>query len=60
MLSGVMVLASRLVAILILAKPFGYTGVCYADPAAWLSTGVLLIITYFIWERNMKKAHNIN
>lgn len=60
MLSGVMELASRWIAILILAKPFGYTGVCYADPAAWLSTGVLLIITYFIWERNMKKAHNIN
>ena len=54
MLSGVMELVSRWIAILILAKPFGYTGVCYADPAAWLSTGVLLIVTYFVWERRTK------
>ena len=43
------------IAIAILAKPFGYTGVCFADPAAWVSTGILLIITYFIWEIRMKK-----
>ena len=60
MLSGVMELAARVIAIAILAKPFGYTGVCYADPAAWLSTGVLLIVTYLIWELRTKKkiAHN--
>lgn len=60
MLSGVMELAARVIAIEILAKPFGYTGVCYADPAAWLSTGVLLIVTYLIWELRTKKkiAHN--
>ena len=55
MLSGVMELAARVIAIAILAKPFGYTGVCYADPAAWLSTGVLLIVTYLIWELRTKK-----
>lgn len=60
MLSGVMELAARVIAIAILAEPFGYTGVCYADPAAWLSTGVLLIVTYLIWELRTKKkiAHN--
>lgn len=60
MLSGVMELAARVIAIAILAKPFGYIGVCYADPAAWLSTGVLLIVTYLIWELRTKKkiAHN--
>lgn len=55
MLSGVMELAARVIAIAILAKPFGYNGVCYADPAAWLSTGVLLIVTYLIWELRTKK-----
>lgn len=55
MLSGVMELAARVIAIAILAEPFGYTGVCYADPAAWLSTGVLLIVTYLIWELCTKK-----
>ena len=48
-------LVELILAIAILAKPFGYTGVCFADPAAWVSTGILLIITYFIWEIRMKK-----
>lgn len=60
MLSGVMELAARVIAIAIFAKPFGYTGVCYADPAAWLSTGVLLIVTYLIWELRIKKQQSIS
>ena len=60
MLSGVMELAARVIAIAILAEPFGYTGVCYADPAAWLSTGVLLIVTYLIWELRIKKQQSIS
>lgn len=55
MLSGVMELLARGLAVALLSKPFGYAGVCFADPAAWLSTGVLLIITYFVWERKTKK-----
>ena len=58
MLSGVMELGARGIAILLLAKPFGYIGVCFADPAAWLSTGILLIITYFVWKKQMKKVMN--
>lgn len=54
MLSGVMELVARVVAIGLLAKPFGFTGVCYADPAAWLSTGILLIVTYYVWEWRTK------
>ena len=57
MLSGVMELAGRVAAIAILAKPFGYTGVCYADPAAWASTGILLIVTYYVWEWRTKRTH---
>lgn len=57
MLSGVMELAARAIAIAILAKPFGYTGVCYADPAAWVSTGILLIVTYYVWEWRTKRTH---
>ncbi len=58
MLSGVMELGARGLAILILAKPLGYIGVCFADPAAWISTGILLIITYFVWKKQMKKVMN--
>lgn len=59
MLSGAVELISRYVIILFCAKPFGYAGVCFADPAAWLTTGVLLIITYILWKRKMQKKLNL-
>ena len=55
MLSGVLELVSRYVVILFAAKPYGYTGVCFADPFAWLTTGILLIVTYILWKRKMKR-----
>ena len=59
MLSGAMELVSRWIAILALSKPFGYGGVCFADPAAWLTTGILLIVTYYVWEMRMRKKVQI-
>lgn len=59
MLSGAVELISRYVVILLCAKPFGYAGVCFADPAAWLTTGVLLIITYILWKRKIQKKLNL-
>ena len=58
MLSGVLELFSRYAVILIAAKPFGYVGVCSADAAAWLTTGILLIVTYMIWKHRVKKQLN--
>ncbi len=55
MISGIVELASRYVVILLFAKPFGYAGVCFADPAAWVTTGVLLMVTYFVWKRKIEK-----
>lgn len=60
MISGVVELIGRALAVAFLAKPFGYLGVCYADPAAWLLTGILLIVTYWIWKRNMIKKMNLS
>lgn len=57
MISGVVELVSRYVIILLFKESMGYTGVCFADPAAWLSTGILLIVTYFIWKHRTIKAH---
>lgn len=57
MLSGVVELASRYVIILLAAKPFGYAGVCFADPFAWLTAGILLIVTYLLWKRKTKKQN---
>lgn len=50
MLSGVVELLSRWVVIVLAAKPYGYLGVCFADPAAWLVTGIMLIIAYIVWK----------
>lgn len=50
MISGAVELLGRYLAIVIVAKRFGYAGVCFADPAAWVLTGVLLIVTYMIWK----------
>ena len=55
MISGVVELVSRYIVLILLAKPFGYKGVCYADPITWIVTGILLMITYFIWERKIRK-----
>lgn len=51
MLSGVVELVSRFVVIAVAAKPCGYLGVCFADPAAWLVTGIMLLIAYIVWKR---------
>lgn len=53
MLSGAVELICRYVVILVAAKPYGYLGVCFADPAAWLITGIMLLITYMIWKKQM-------
>lgn len=51
MLSGVVELISRFAVIAVAAKPCGYLGVCFADPAAWLVTGIMLLIAYLVWKR---------
>ena len=51
MLSGVVELVSRFAVIAVAAKPCGYLGVCFADPAAWLVTGIMLLIAYLVWKR---------
>ena len=55
MISGGVELISRYVVLILFAKPFGYEGVCYADPITWVVTGILLMVTYFLWERNIRK-----
>ena len=52
MLGGVFELAARFGAILVLAEPFGYTGICFSDPAAWVMALIPLVPVYY-WR--MKK-----
>lgn len=56
MLSGVIELVCRYIVILLAAKPFGYPGVCFADPVTWMITGIILLITYLFWKQKTKKS----
>lgn len=56
MLSGGVELLCRYIVILLFAGKVGYDAVCYADAITWICTGVLLAVTYYIWEIKMKKT----
>lgn len=55
MVSGGVELVCRYIVILLFAEPFGYKGICYADPVTWIVTSALLMFTYFKWKRNIQK-----
>lgn len=57
MLCGTVELVSRFLVIAIVSKPFGYSGVCWTDPACWLVTGVMVLAAYLLWERKFKRSH---
>lgn len=58
MISGIVELVSRYLVILFATKPLGYLGVCLGDPTAWLTTGLLLLLTYLVWKR--QAIHHIS
>ena len=58
MLSGVIELVCRFVAIALLQNPLGYQGICLADPAAWVGAGIPLMITYIIWKSKKIRQHS--
>ncbi|MCM1107041.1 MAG: MATE family efflux transporter [Blautia sp.] len=58
MLSGVVELLSRFVVIRLFAASFGYRGVCFADAAAWLTTGLLLLGAYLVWKAKARRWHS--
>lgn len=52
MMAGVYELLARSVVAFTLPKFIGFTGICIADPVAWIAASVPLIITYY---KKMKK-----
>lgn len=56
MLSGVVEMVCRIIVIAVTLNPFGYWAVRLASPITWLFTGILLIVTYFIWENRAGKT----
>ena len=47
-MAGVAELVARAVAALILPMLFGYTGICFVGPCAWVSASVLLAVSYAV------------
>ena len=52
-LSGVIELATRIGTVLLLAPTLGFTAVCLANPAAWVTGMVPLVIAYFVMMRRL-------
>ncbi|QQO07459.1 MATE family efflux transporter [Breznakiella homolactica] len=46
--AGIMELVMRMFAAIILAHRFGFAGVCFANPLAWIGSCVPLVIAFFI------------
>lgn len=53
MLGGVFELFARGLGTVLLAGPFGYAGICFTDPLAWMSALIPLIPYYFIQIRKL-------
>lgn len=54
MLGGIFELVARGAAAWFLARPFGYTGVCFGDPCAWVSALIPLLPVYFYYMKNTR------
>lgn len=56
MMGGVVELVSRAVVAFIAARMLSYTGVCFANAAAWFTTGIFLWIAYRILMKRMENS----
>lgn len=57
MLSGIMELAMRVIAALVLSQMMGYFGICLAGPIAWTGATVLLTISYVVVMRKIQHKY---
>jgi Na+-driven multidrug efflux pump len=56
MLSGVMEMIARSGVSLWLVPAFGFLGVCYGDPMAWIFADLFLFPAFFLLYRHLKKV----
>jgi putative MATE family efflux protein len=47
MIGGIFELFARGLVIIVLSKPFGYQGICFANPVAWISALIPIIPAYY-------------
>lgn len=55
MLSGIVELVLRTLAALFLTVDYGYTGVCYASPIAWVGSSIFLFASYHYFLRMLAR-----
>ena len=55
MVSGLLEFMARYLTIKLFVGSFGYTAICFADPATWVSTALILIVPYYKWVYDRKK-----
>ncbi|NTV77828.1 MAG: MATE family efflux transporter [Clostridiales bacterium] len=55
LLGGVVELVSRVAVAIVAARNLSFTGVCYANVAAWLTTAIFLWVSYQIIFKNLGK-----
>lgn len=53
LISGFVELGMRVFGALILASVFGFTGLCYASPAAWVGGAIVVAMGYRYYERRL-------
>lgn len=59
MLSGVMEMIARSGVSLWLVPAFGFLGVCYGDPMAWVFADIFLVPGFLLLYRHLKKKHGV-
>ena len=57
MLSGVVELVMRSLAAVYLSGPFGYVGICLAEPIAWISCAIFVFAAYHYFVRLLEKKY---
>ncbi|HIT90013.1 MAG TPA: hypothetical protein IAC41_06310 [Candidatus Merdenecus merdavium] len=55
MISGTLELVARAAIIFLLSAPYGFTGICFADPLAWIFALIPLVPVFMIRMRKMLK-----
>jgi Na+-driven multidrug efflux pump len=55
MLSSMLEFIARYLTIKLFGASFGYTAICFADPATWVSTALMLLLPYSKWASDRKK-----
>ncbi len=58
-LSGVMEMIARILVAVVIAGRFGFAGICFAHPAAWLFADAFLIPAFFYCRRKLHRSKAI-